>query len=191
MRVHLGVVVLTTLALGWATGSAAQGLGDVARQEEARRKSIGAPAKAYTNDSLKGDGSSQPATPAAATPTAPPAATPQPSGSPAATPPAATPPVADTAPRDEKYWRGRLEAARTALTRAQMFREALQTRINSLSTDFVNQDDPARRAVIGTQRQEALAEIDRLKKEIADGQKAITDIQEDARRANVPAGWVR
>jgi hypothetical protein len=72
-----------------------------------------------------------------------------------------------------------------------MFREALQTRINSLMTDFVNQDDPARRAVIGAQRQEALAEFDRLKQEITDGQKAIAAIQEEARRANAPPGWMR
>jgi hypothetical protein len=185
MRTHLVAIVLFTQSLGLATAFAAQGLGGVARQEEARRKATGVPSKVYTNDNLRGDGSSQPAAAAPAPPAAPPVVAESPAAAPAA------PAPAPGEVRDEKYWRGRIEAARTALTRAQLFREALQTRINSLMTDFVNQDDPARRAVIGAQRQEALAEFDRLKQEIANGQKAIAAIQEEARRANAPAGWVR
>ena len=91
----------------------------------------------------------------------------------------------------KKYWRGRIDAARTALARAQTFADALQSRINALSADFVNRDDPAQRDVIAADRQKALAELDRVKKEIAAAQKAIADIQEEARRAGVPPGWVR
>ena len=36
----------------------------------------------------------------------------------------------------------------------------MQTRINALTTDFVNRDDPAQRAVIEHDRQKALAELD-------------------------------
>jgi len=36
-----------------------------------------------------------------------------------------------------------------------------------------------------------LTELDRLKKQIVDDQKAITDIEEEARRAGVPPGWLR
>jgi hypothetical protein len=36
-----------------------------------------------------------------------------------------------------------------------------------------------------------MSELDRVKREIADHQKAITTIQDEARRAGVPAGWVR
>ena len=42
-----------------------------------------------------------------------------------------------------------------------------------------------------TQRDGVVAELDRVKKEVAAQTKAISDIQEEARRANVPAGWVR
>jgi gas vesicle protein len=175
------------LACGAAAGLYAQSLGEVARQEEARRKAIKQPAKVYTNDNLRP--SDQPAPPAsgaqtpAATPAPPPAAAQPPAGQPAAPPPEAA--------RDEKYWRGRIDAARTALGRAETFQDALQTRINALSADFVNRDDPAQRNVIAADRQKALAELDRVRQEIAAGQKAIADIQEEARRANVPAGWVR
>jgi len=84
-----------------------------------------------------------------------------------------------------------MTGARDAVSRAQMFAEALQSRINALTTDFVNRDDPAQRNTIAAERQKALAELDRVKTEIADQQKAIVAIQDEARRAGVPAGWVR
>jgi hypothetical protein len=93
--------------------------------------------------------------------------------------------------RDEKYWRGRLAAERDGLQRAEMFAEALQSRINALSTDFVARDDPAQRSTIGKDRDKALAELARVKQEIVAHSKAIAGIQEEARRAGVPAGWVR
>ena len=75
--------------------------------------------------------------------------------------------------------------------RAQTFAEALQTRINVLSADFVARDDPAQRAVIATDRQKALAELDRVKQEIAQFTKGIAATQDEARRAGVPPGWLR
>jgi ATP-dependent exoDNAse (exonuclease V) alpha subunit len=80
---------------------------------------------------------------------------------------------------------------RDALSRAQIFAEALQSRINVLSADFVNRDDPAQRDVVAAERQKALAELDRVKQEIQQHQKAMTTIQDEARRAGVPAGWTR
>ena len=77
------------------------------------------------------------------------------------------------------------------MSRAQIFAEALQSRINALATDFVNRDDPAQRNAIAAERQKALAELDRVKQETVDHQKAISAIQDEARRAGVPAGWVR
>jgi hypothetical protein len=77
------------------------------------------------------------------------------------------------------------------MARAEIMRSALESRINALQTDFVNVDDPAQKAVIAQDRQKAIdetartiAELDKLKKEIA-------DIQEEARKAGVPPGWVR
>jgi hypothetical protein len=72
-----------------------------------------------------------------------------------------------------------------------MFRDALQSRINGLTTDFTARDDPYQRAQIADERQKALAELARVNTDIEKAKKAITDIQEEARRANVPAGWVR
>jgi len=69
--------------------------------------------------------------------------------------------------------------------------EAIQTRVNALSTDFVNRDDPIQRAGIERDRQKAMAEMDRLKKSVEDTKKGIADLEEEARRAGVPPGWLR
>jgi len=180
MRIMAAALIL----VGAATASA-QSLADVARQEEARRKAVSGSGKVYTNDALQPEpppspGSVPAATSAPATPTAP------------ATPPAAADAASPGAtPKTEAEWKKRIADERDALSRAQIFAEALQSRINVLSADFVNVDDPARRNVVAAERQKALAELDRVKAEIQAHQKKITDIQTEARKAGVPAGWVR
>ena len=84
-----------------------------------------------------------------------------------------------------------MKDARDKQQRNQMFADSLQTRINSLTTDFVNRDDPAQRAKIETDRKAALAELERVKKDIDAQNKAIAAIEEEARRAGAPAGWLR
>jgi len=97
----------------------------------------------------------------------------------------------DEPKKDEAYWKGRIAKARADLDRNQTFADALQSRINALTTDFAARSDPAQRAQIGNDRNKALAELDRLKKEITANTKAIADIQDEARKAGIPAGWVR
>lgn len=182
-----------------ATRLAAQGLADVARAEEARRKAVKGQVKVYTNETLRGsDGGDAPAAPvnpasaaapASSTPaTAAAGGTAQPGTSQSVKP---APPKPAEAPRDEKYWRERIAAARDALSRSQTFAEALQTQINGLYTEFVNMSDPAQRAVIEKKRLAAIAEQDRVKADTVRQTKALADIEDEARRANVPAGWLR
>ena len=52
-------------------------------------------------------------------------------------------------------------------------------------------DDPARRRVVERQRSEALAELERTQAEAERLQQQIRDMQEEARRAGVPPGWLR
>jgi hypothetical protein len=159
-------------------------LADVARQEAARRKTIKQPAKVYTNTDARpataaeADAAKTPATPAAATPTpAPPAAN-------------AEKPAEDPK-KDQKYWHDRIASARAELDRSKVYLDALQSRINALSTDFVNRDDPAQRSVIEADRKRAIAELERLKAQIQLMTKGIADIEEEARRLGVPPGWLR
>jgi len=190
----VGIVGAAVACFLVAAAVSAQSLGDVAKQEAERRKNIKTAGKVYTNDSVIPDSSS--AAPATAPPAEPktPAAEPK---TPAPDAPAGTTPAQAGAtakpddPKTEAYWKKRITAARESLARAQTFAEALQSRINVLSADFVNHDDPAQRNVIGADRQKATDELTRVKGEITQYQKAITDIQDEARRANVPPGWVR
>lgn len=173
------------LLLVLGRGAAAQSLGDVARQEEERRKQLKDSGKVYTNKDLS------PAPPVSV----PPGSSAQPAGSTAAPGGDAAPPAKpDDKPqekKDEAYWRGRMKQLRTALDRDKTYADALQTRINSLYTDFVNRDDPAQREVIAANRQKAIDELERLKTSNAQTEKAIADLEEEARRASVPPGWLR
>ncbi len=183
--------VLTMSALlAAAAPLTAQNLADVARAEEARRKTVKGQVKVYTNETLRGaDGREAPPAP----PPQAPATTPAPGTTAKPPEPAGTKPeasAADTA-KDEKFWRDRLAAGRAALGRSQTFSDALQSQINGLYTEFVNMSDPAQRAVIEQKRLAAIAEQDRVKADITKQTKALADIEDEARRANVPAGWLR
>ncbi len=169
-------VAAALLFIGTAHVAAAQSLGDVARKEEERRKTVKASGKVYTNDKLK---------------PAPQPSSPAPASQPSSTPAEPAPSDAANAKADESTWRKRMADARENLQRSQTFADALQNQLNSLATDFVNRDDPAQRSVIAQKRDSVMAELERVKKEVADQTKAISAIQEEARRAGVPAGWVR
>lgn len=181
------------LVLAGGAVAGAQSLADVARQEQSRRKQAPAPTKVYTNQDLARVDAPA-ATPAAATPAAE-AAAPQaaaPEGAAAAAPPSR--PATDARPepeKGEKYWRERVGTARGDLERSKTFAEALQARIGALTQDFVNRDDPGQRAVVEQNRQKAVAELERVQREIAAQTKAIAGIEDEARKAGVPAGWLR
>ncbi|HEX8028740.1 MAG TPA: hypothetical protein VF491_09775 [Vicinamibacterales bacterium] len=161
-------------------------IADVAKTEEARRKNVRKPAKVYTNGDLRTD-VSRGVNASPATPTAP-SSTPTTGDN-------KTPgiPATPSAPKGsgQEYWAGRMKAAQEQVARTQIFMDSLQSRINALTTDFVNRDDPAQRAKIETDRLAALAELERVKKELAEQTKAIKNIEEEARRAGAPPGWLR
>ena len=183
-------VVALVAGLGLASAMAAtvtaQSLGDIAKQEEARRKAVKTPSKVLTNDSLRSVPTpvSAPAPAAAASPAAS-----APPGAPAAADAKAKPPVDRKA--EEAAWRQRIQGARDSLQRSQMFAVAVLGRIKGLPADFTARDDPPHRAVGANDRQKALAELDRVKNDIVQQTKAIADIQEEARRGGVPPGWLR
>jgi hypothetical protein len=191
----IAVGILSCL-LGTAAVSSAQ-LGDVAKKEAERRKTVKAAGKTYTNDNLKPEPLPS-APPVSSSGAASPDETPAPAPAQPETVPAPAPPSQsavssdpETRKQDEATWRDRVKGEREALDRAKTFADALQSKINALNTDFVNRDDPAQRSVIASDRDKSLAELERLKKEIAQHTKAIADIQAEARKAGVPAGWVR
>lgn len=179
-----GYVLLGTFVAALATGTLAQArqnptLGELALKEQQRRKALKAAGKVLSNADL-------PKVSSAPTPKALPEA--GPAKSEAEAKGAAKPPQEE---RDEAWWRQRMGALREELRRNEMFAEALQTRINSLTNDFASRDDPYQRARIAEDRQKALVEMDRVKSDIDLQKKKIGDAEEEARRAGVPPGWLR
>jgi hypothetical protein len=199
---RLTLFVAATIAVsGWlaAIGGSlrAQSLADVARAEQARRKQIQHPARVYTNKDLV-------SVPQPAAPPPPPPETATATGAPST--PGAKEEKTEEAPaasanagadvsksevRDQAYWSNHLKELTTQLDRDRVLADALQSRINALTADFSARDDPVQRSLIGTDRQKALDELDRMRRSVANDQKAIADFQEEARRADVPAGWLR
>lgn len=176
--------------LTFAVPVCAQSLGDLAKKERERRKTLPPASKTYTNEDLKklppsaddavkgpdkgkADGVAKAADAAKPLEVKPDPAMP-PEGA-----------------KDEKYWRARMTAVRDDIHRNEMFRDALQSRINGLSADFSSRDDPYQRAKIADDRQKAIAELARVTQEIEKANKLIGDIEDDARRAGVPPGWLR
>jgi hypothetical protein len=194
MKLHPVALLVCAVIVAGTSLVHAQSLGELARQEAARRQTV-AKGKVITNSDLKpvpppSPGAVPPATAGTALP--PPPEPDQADAANAGDATAATKPAAATDGKtDEKYWRGRMAEARDNLARSQTFQDALQARIAALSTDFVNRDDPAQRAQIANERQKALAELDRVKKDIVTYQTQLTTIAEEGRRAGVPAAWVR
>lgn len=93
--------------------------------------------------------------------------------------------------QDESWWHDRLSAARAAFGRDSLLADSLQSRVNALASDWSARDDPGQRQQLFEQRVRVLAELTRMKDQLTVDQKMIDDIQEDARRKGVPAGWVR
>jgi hypothetical protein len=201
------VLLLAAVAAAGVRPLRAQSLADVARQEAERRKAIKEGARVYTNKDL-------PVVPA---PAAQPVADQGPGAQAADANSAAGAADAKAAPADAKdagqpadkdakdqgadsakgvvkdqaYWSGRMKSLQVQLDRDQTYAGALQVSIDALTADFVNRDDPAQRAAVSASRQKSLAELDRLKKAIEADKKAVADLEEEARRAGAPPGWLR
>jgi hypothetical protein len=192
MRVLILAFVIVTAAIPLVPFVSAQSLADVARKEEERRRAA-RPAekgKVYTNGDLGGAPVPPPAVPAPAQASAP--AVPDAAGASAAKDAqAGEAAAAKEPPKDQAYWAGRMKQLRTKLDRDQVYADALQTRVNSLTADITNRDDPAQRGKLIGDRQKALDELATLKQAIVEGGKAIADLEEEARRARVPPGWLR
>ncbi|MCY4075864.1 MAG: hypothetical protein OXH04_10600 [Acidobacteria bacterium] len=198
-RLGLALPLVATTLLLAAEASGQTPLVDAARRERARRAAIPADEKArvYTNEDLRDSGGlTIGVLPSSAAPGSDPAGPPSsgPGGGPEA--PAdedeldAAQPEATVA-RGEDYWRARIAAARDAQARAALMAAALQNRADGLWAQFTAIDDPLRRGAVERQRLEALGALEetRAERDRLDGE--IREIEDEARRAGVPPGWLR
>ena len=160
----------------------AQSLADVARAEEARRKTVRAGAKVYTNEDLGGtrETGAAPAQPAADGGAQP---------GPSSTKPTEQKPV-DPA-KTEAFWKDRAAAIQQTLSRSRLLLDALQSQVSGLNAEFVNTDDPGQRGLLEARIQRATGELQRVQQDIEKQTRAAADLHEEARKAGVPAGWIR
>lgn len=187
-RIICSVVGLCFLAgSGLAT---AQSLADVARQTQAQRKATKRPARVYTNADV-------PVTAAATAATATEVSTTPKEGEPAAADPnakPAEPSKVSANAADEQAWRAKIAGAREALSRAKEQLEGMRARVWNLQTAKAitgGNGDVDRQAAVAAQHGAALQEFDRLRADVEKYQKALADVEAEARAANVPAGWLR
>ncbi len=179
---RVAVVAAGTLWLTAVVGSAqSPPLAEVARKEQERRKTTPPATRVLTNKDLP-----RITSPAVAPPAGEKGAT---AASPGAADPAKT--DKDKIEKDEAWWRARIGTARDNLRRDEVLLDALQARVNGLTSEFVGRDDPHQRARLGEDRRKAIVELDRVRLEVDGLRKMIEEIEEDARKASVPPGWLR
>jgi hypothetical protein len=183
MKPHRVWALVPLASLAFQAGISAQSLADVARAEEARRKTVKAASKVYTNEDLNG----APATGAAPTPSAQPAGPAKPADT--AAKPEDQKPVDPT--KSEKYWKDRAAEIQQSLSRGKVLLEALQTQVSGMNAEFLSMDDPGQRGLLEARLQKASGELQRVQQDIDKQTKAAADLQEEARKAGVPAGWIR
>jgi hypothetical protein len=147
-------------------------LAAAAEREAMRRQAAGPSVGVYSNENLNAD----PGT------IGPPPATTSASSQPDA-------PVAD--PRDEMWWRQRVAAVRAAIAGDEQRVVALESEIARLGTQAIARDDPAQQAVLRQQAIEARDELERVRAGIVVTRGELADLLEQARRLDVPPGWLR
>jgi hypothetical protein len=184
MKSHRVFAIVPVALAFQAAVISAQSLADVARAEEARRKTVKASVKVYTNEDLDG----APATGAAQTPSTAPTAGPAKPGD-AAAKPDEQKPVDPT--KTEKYWKDRAAEIQQSLSRSKILLEALQTQVSGMNAEFLSMDDPGQRGLLEARLQRASGELQRVQQDIDKQTKAAADLQEEARKSGVPAGWIR
>ena len=115
---------------------------------------------------------------------------------PAASTPAPAKPAAPSAPaapvHDEKYWRETFQKARENTKRADDKVRVLELKINQLNMELLNRTDIYNREYrVGPEIGKTQAELDAARKEAAQTNQKIADLEEELRRSGNPPGWAR
>ena len=191
MLALLGLLTLPAVAIAQPSQPS---LAEIARKEAERRKTA-KEAKIVITDKNMPESARKPAATAAPADADQPshAGEHKPAGAAGAAPGGDAPakPAAPAGDQGEALWRGRITQAREALRRNEVFLQALQTRVNALATDYYGRDDPYQKMKLAGEREQAIQEMEKVKADIEASKKQVADIEEEARKAGVPPGWLR
>ncbi len=163
----------------------AQDLAALARKEKERRAKVAKPVKVLTEDDgkeagVKGTGAVTALPDAASTAAAP---TERQGGG-------------DTREGQQAAWKQRADAARAAVTNAEKTLAQMEKDVAALRSDMTpvsatDAQDPMRLQKRDQKVFEMNKQIEAQKAAIAAAKKAVIDLEEEARRAGVPSGWLR
>jgi hypothetical protein len=177
------VPVVVAALLTWLS-TPPESFADAAEREALRRQLTGRATHTYTNldmiDPAVANRSASSAGPTAVSETAGPSTT--------GTDEALSPGIEA---RGEAWWRSRVSTLRSAAERNELGAKAMQARVNTLTAEIVGRDDPFQRRELREQLQKALAELDRLEMAAIEARQGLESLQEEARRAGAPPGWLR
>ncbi len=178
-----------------------QSLGDAAAREKAKRDKRGPTStRVITGEDLQAGrppakkGETQPAN--TATPTPPPGGS-RPEGS--SQPEGSSRPSSGVAEgssnfnTNEAAWRQRAKAQRDAIAAIETSIQMNQDKLSRLMADLepVGLGDPNRLQTIENMKAQTRQALEKGAADLAAAKKAMQDLEEEARRNNVPAGWLR
>ena len=102
-----------------------------------------------------------------------------------------TEPESDSA-KDEQYWRDKYAEIAQNMKESEEKVQRLQEEMNGLRIAYyAEQDGVAGRPKINSEIEKQFDEIEAAKKELEESKQALENLEEDARKAGVPPGWVR
>jgi type IV secretory pathway VirB10-like protein len=96
-----------------------------------------------------------------------------------------------TAKKDEAYWKARMRELQIAADASRIHLTAMERRAASLSADFKSSDVVSDRLALRRELEYTQTEVTRLKAAALIDKNAISTLEEEARRASVPPGWLR
>lgn len=189
-RTQTAIALIVIGIAGFATAAPAQSIGELAKKTAAEREKAkadgkAAPTKTYTDKDLKAVAS----TPAAASDKAAAdvGADKPKDGQPAATTDDKKTP--DTPVKDETYWKNLMRTAQTQLTNHQTELVAAELQVSDVER-FIRPDGTMSHT-IADNLLAARRHVTDLLATIVNDKRAISDIEDDARKAGVPPGWLR
>lgn len=93
---------------------------------------------------------------------------------------------------DEKYWKDRYTDVADNLKEAEERLQNLQEEMNGLRIAYyAEQDGVAGRPKINSEIEKQFDEIEAAKKQVEESKQALENLEEEARKAGAPPGWVR
>ena len=183
MLIRLGLVLVFFSCAALASGSQ---VADAAKKEKERRQKITTPSKVFTNKDVedfkvKNDLGDEPSSAEEAPPEGE-GDTGIVNYGPGSTP--------DTS-NDETYWRNRYKEATARVEDLQAQADQLQKTINGLLLNVSNYEGIAAGPQLNAQLGEMKDQLNQINQDLANARQALEDLQEEARKAGAPPGWVR